>query len=809
MGLVLLLAGASAYAQMDDLRISVSTDKSEYLFGESVQISGNITGGLPAAWTESGVALVFLTVDGPAYHVEFLLHPDQTMRYGTTLNLQSALGISAGTYLINASYAGVATQTEFTVGEDKVEEVEVEAAELSISADKIEYHPGEMVEITGVVTKTVPLAGVMLNVMGPDGETFHGGTLYPGEDGRFYTEVYITTVKPSFGTYMVSVEYDELLAETAFIVTSQSQIIEPESMLEPLTVWTDKTIYERGSKILIGGRINEIRYGGGFYTSPVEIRIVNAGGVSDIRLTAIPDTEGNYSIEETLHDITYVDGEYTVVATYADGIKAHTRFTVETQDYTAGVFSLVINKDVVGLGEEVVVDGVIPGLPEGSGITVTLYKPDGDKDEFGVTLDRSRFTWVWNAPQYEKDQIVTNTRGVIPSNYGIYRVDFSTSSASGSVMFKVSPDPENDSLEVPPIHVTTDKEFYATGQKMTVSGEAQKRIQDIGGMTIEDRVHVIVKHGSPPYKKIYEAFLFLDHGGRFQTVFSLPVGVFSDGRYVVTAKYGERIAESVFMIDNERDARAEMVIQADRSEYNPGDQIRITGRLIGGGNIDNANLLIIHESQTQMECGLLVCGRPVYNVTAPLDRSGMFNHVYVIPKDAVTSLGRYEIRSSAGSGDAGIEFVVIPAPTAGNTRFTEKSNRIPDTEIPITLRNVMYDGVELSPRTLQGSLLTNSRAHDASVNIRVEGAGGVCVIGAAEECLVSGLTRSSEGIYRTVEIDGVEYRVRYTGPDVVLEKFVVLPALEGPIHVEEWRIIVLKDDQPSRVYYKITYVDLG
>ena len=64
-------------------------------------------------------------------------------------------------------------------------------------------------------------------------------------------------------------------------------------------------------------------------------------------------------------------------------------------------------------------------------------------------------------------------------------------------------------------------------------------------------------------------------------------------------------------------------------------------------------------------------------------------------------------------------------------------------------------------------------------------------------------------IYEIVTIDDTNYKIRYSGADVRLEKFSILPELDATqIDIKDWNVQVIKDDQPSRFYYKISYVNL-
>ncbi|MEK0318154.1 MAG: hypothetical protein QQN43_01115, partial [Nitrosopumilus sp.] len=139
----------------------------------------------------------------------------------------------------------------------------------------------------------------------------------------------------------------------------------------------------------------------------------------------------------------------------------------------------------------------------------------------------------------------------------------------------------------------------------------------------------------------------------------------------------------------------------------------------------------------------------------------------------------------------------------------EKVNRIPDTFVPIFVAEKILDGEVLVPRVLQGLLLTPTRGEESNVNIKITTEDGTCIIGQESGCMVSDSTRAPGTIYQVVEIDGKNYNIRYSGPDARLEKFTILP--ESSIETlpdSTWNVEVIKDEQPSRLYYKITYITI-
>jgi hypothetical protein len=92
--------------------------------------------------------------------------------------------------------------------------------------------------------------------------------------------------------------------------------------------------------------------------------------------------------------------------------------------------------------------------------------------------------------------------------------------------------------------------------------------------------------------------------------------------------------------------------------------------------------------------------------------------------------------------------------------------------------------------------------------MRVTTQSGVCLIGPEPECTVRESTRAPGVLYQAVKADGNEYKVRYNGHEAKLEKFTILPVdPEGFLQELNFDVDILKEDQSSNFYYKVTFVD--
>jgi hypothetical protein len=86
----------------------------------------------------------------------------------------------------------------------------------------------------------------------------------------------------------------------------------------------------------------------------------------------------------------------------------------------------------------------------------------------------------------------------------------------------------------------------------------------------------------------------------------------------------------------------------------------------------------------------------------------------------------------------------------------------------------------------KASTLYSSFNNDGTMRYKVTAHDGTCVIGPSDNCLVTKSTLELAGNFKTVTIGDQVYRVRYTGPDDVLERFSItsIDSLSGNWKVE-------------------------
>ena len=815
-------------------QLSITTDKESYIPGETATIIANTNNIVPFE------GLKFKVTNPTGKQIfDGTLYPDTKGKFSTTIFMTTVQPVY-GFHKIVAEYSTYSAVSSFELTKD-VKEDKV----ISLITDKKAYGLGDTIIISGRLNN-LWIFSLDLEILQTGFGSLHTDALNRlkiqdsvklAGDSTFKYEFKIPNNPIRYGDYLVTVS-KEVGAESIIfhVVENPDEFVES---LKPFTVFTDKSTYDIGNSIIISGKVNNPKISSTYQTPIIDIVIKNSEGnqitssvskptgfkstTAEYSLKAVPDQVGNYQVKDTIYDAIYGPGRYIVKASYADGLlQDSTTFSViDPLDIEAPIITL--DKDVYGLGEDVHLTALVPGGGAGkSDVGIILTKPDGDTNKFGTTVDNGKFSWTWTTPLSEKSNVVQNERVRFSSNYGVYKISISQSdTAPVVVFFKVSPNPDEDFLNIEPLTVTSELPVYnvAQNQKLTILGTALKRVQGTQGLVVPDRVDIAIK--SPTGKVITESSVYLDAGGNFQSIFDMPVTVFKEGIYKVTAIYQGIRAENFFQVDNDfifgGDEVLSLLIGTDKEEYNPGDIARITARPTKLIFIETVEVGIPTEEQTKLNCGAFVCGIGVPITTLRQDPTGTFVHEYTFPTNA--KLGTYIItfNTEFGTFIKAIQLVEkIPEPEPEpeskifGERVIEKVNRITESQIQITVNKKIINEKELSPRAIQGSLFTVSKGEESNVNIKVSIEDGTCIIGQDSDCMIQKSTRAPGAIYQTIQIDGMDYNVRYSGPDVRLEKFTILPAaLDASLPDSTWNVEVLKEEQQvSRLYYQVTYVAL-
>ncbi|RNJ79283.1 MAG: hypothetical protein EB829_02400 [Nitrosopumilus sp. H8] len=789
---------------------TVTTDKPSYTPGQTVSMTATTNKIIPSA------VLQFEAVDPNGKVIENGNLFSTDGKFSTSIFLTTVNPVY-GTYEIKATFAEQSTTTTF-----KVSNAIKSGSAISLTTNQTAYGVGDAISVMGSVNNawvgTLDLSINQVKVLGADNtKGLQVGTIIPVDgDGSFEYTFDVSSDINGLGDYLFRVSGD---VGTADILISVVE--DPANYVrstEPLTIILDAASYEIGQTVAIHGQVLDPTDRATGVIDPISIYISkagvgplqitnlspqdndNVGTKADYFVTAIPEFTGSYRTVLEITPNIFDAGSYVLAAKYSDHT-ARATFTV-SDPLDLGEKAISIDKDVYGLGQTVMLTGILPSTAA-THVDIKLTRPEGSTATFAAPIEVQRIAWTWDVPDTEQSNsaIIGSAGDSKTSNLGIYEILVSFDSKETVLRFKVSLNPEDDSLSAQGLTVSTDKETYKTGDRLLVTGSVGPAKSSLE--TAIQRVTLYIYQLSPydPIQ-VHTSNVFPKIDGSFSSAFELPASLFSDGTYGVSANYQGDKAVSAFVVGFETDS---FLVSADNGEYLPGSSIAVTGT--GGPDSGRLEISVIRESGSDAICGPSICGSVLGTKKIIPIRSGSFEYMLNLP-DSVP-FGKYEVVVASGTLVKSIPFDVVEELTiiekAKSSTVIEKENRITDRDIVITTEKKTTDDGSLSPRVVSGSMIVN-RGDEADVNLMISTESGTCVIGPGDGCLVSESTRKPGEIYDVVNVDGMSLNVRYSGPDVRLEKFSIIPESADEFLPDmDWNVSIVKDEQISRFYYKVTY----
>ena len=812
---------AEAEEEQDELVISV--DKPVYIPGQTVQISAVTNTIIP------GEGLKYVVYDAKGIQIfSGKLFPDKFGEFTGNVYM-SPTKPAYGTLDIVADYGKQHAQVSFDLAKD-----EKDTQKIILVTDKDAYAPGEPIVISGRSNKYV--AALDLEVVqtgtGSIGNTATNifkikDQVKLAGDSTFKYELKVPAGKINYGDYRVTVskEFGKATTQFKIVENPEDYVAKPKYFVK-----SDKDKYIVGETVLVTGHV-DLTERSSFEAVPVTVSVMDDKGkqisvaligakqlvqdkvvtrTSTYSFTSIPDAAGNFKLDFKISPSAFTPGVYTIRATYDKRI-IDTTFAVNADiDVTNRNIVAKIDKDVYGLGETVKLEGTL--VSGQSAVKIILTRPDGRSVDGGAKIDNSKFTWSWTAPPKDYDLAdIRDPRQARPSVFGTYKITVMASSQSTDLFFKLSENPATDTLVVKPLEVKTEKPVYRAGEKLVVSGAAIKRQENVATTlgTVKDRVGVEVRTLSN--KVIFNSNLDLDAGGNFKTTFELPLTVFKEGKYKIVASHQKLRADTTFEIKNSvplgSTDKTILTIDTDKKEYLPGDTVHVTGSTNKVLFLSTLDLVVNLKKEGAVDCGKFYCGLGGKQVDISRSYSnGFYSYDYVIPVNS--ALGTYEVKADTDFGTFITTFEVVDKlakKATGDAKISEKFNRITDPIVEIGLFEQTKDDVLIAPGLVQGSLVV-PRGTEKTTNLTIMGDDGSCIIGQAEGCLVSGPTKDKGLAYKIVTVAGLPYKVTYSGPEQILEKFSIAPELDEDIIPDSTWVIEVENHIPAaKIYYEIVY----
>lgn len=809
----------------DATELSISTDKIAYIPGQTVLISASTSKIIPSE------GLKYTVYDANGIQIfSGKLFPNQSGEFTGNVYM-SPTKPSYGTLDIIADYGGQHAEVSF----DLVKDIK-DTQKIILVTDKDAYAPGEPIVISGRSNKYVVALDleVIQTGSGSIGKTVNNVFKIKDQvklagDSTFRYELKVPAGQANMGTFQVTVSKEFGKATTEFWIVEN-----PEDYVATAKYYVkvDKEKYVAGDTVNVSGHVDR-KERSSYEVVPIYVTIMDDQGkqikiasqVSNKQLvqdkvvtksatysfTSIPDAAGNFKLDFKINPSSFTPGVYTIRASY-DKRLTDTTFVVNSDIDIANRNILAkTDKQVYGLGETVKLEGTL--VTGQSAVKIVLTKPDGKSGNYGAKLDNSRFTWSWTAPQkdYELGDI-RDPRQSRPSVFGVYKISVIATSERTDLFFKLSKDPANDTLEIKPLEVKTDRATYAAGEKLLVTGAAIDRQSNVDTSvgTVKGRVGVDIRTMSN--KVLYTSALDLDGGGAFKSTYDLPLTTFKEGKYKVVATYQKLRAETTFEIKNSIQlgdtGKAVLIIETDKKQYLPGDTVHIVATSNKVALFNPLDLVVNLKKEGAIDCGNFYCGLGGKQIDIANSYSnGHYSYDYKIPANSV--LGTYDVKADTDFGTFTTTFDVVSKlakkTSDAGAKISEKFNRITEPIVEIGLFEQTKDEVLVAPSVLQGSLVA-PRGSEKTVNLTIMADDGSCIIGQVEGCLVSGPTKENGLAYKIVTVAGLPYKVTYSGHDQILEKFSISPELdEDVIPDSTWVIQIDNHTSSTKLYYELVY----
>ena len=327
----------------DTVVVTVSSDKSSYIFDETAIISGTVSEKIfiekPYFQTEP----IKINISGPNFYHAVSLYPDFNLNYETSIRLSQVLGINEGIFDVSVTYDDVVADMSFSVNSEIIEEIQEDVSSLTLMADESEYFPGQLVTITGITSEIIPFESLQFTITDSIGGLIANGNLFTS-DGQFNTSIFLPTLNPNYGVYTINVEYADDVASTTFNVVED--FIEPEStaVSDSMIFELDKSEYLLNDFMTLSGTITNFDPISDIYYQVVNFNFKNSAGkpptftgavmdksdgapTVEFTLTAIPDSSGIFSIDARIPPVVFSEGDYTVKANYG-GLIGNESFSI-------------------------------------------------------------------------------------------------------------------------------------------------------------------------------------------------------------------------------------------------------------------------------------------------------------------------------------------------------------------------------------------------------------------------------------------------------------------------------------------------
>jgi hypothetical protein len=495
------------------LTVSVSTDKQSYVFGDFVNISGQVSQLVKSSAVSSIPQTANLILSGQqGFKETFTLYPGNDLKFSQSVKTDQVLGFTAGTYTISVSYGGAQTSTTFSLNSAAyVPPTQAAPTTLTISTDRSNYTILQPIVLQGAVSNVIPLTPVQYKLYDPTNAIVYQGTLFPDAQGQITsvnqyqrsaggTGLLINGVNPVYGIYRVTATYGSTSATTSFILVSM------QAQKNAITLTTDKQAYAPGDTVTLqGSTLLQGLQNVGLNPTLQILQTSGGPGLQTVGSTSVTNSANVVTIVNLQSDNTFSYkfvlsgvsslGDYRAVVSIPQGT-AESDFVV-VQDPSAynnatkssSPFTIVTDKNLYAIGDPITIFGQILNpiqvATQNSGTSVNIQVLNSTGLPITSAGSAHANTSIMSANQTSTIRSTTLSYSTFPSANGRYQVQqiiqggvfqpgnymlkASYSNLVASTTFTVY-DPLATGSQGP-IAASTDKKVYGVGETVQLTGK--------------------------------------------------------------------------------------------------------------------------------------------------------------------------------------------------------------------------------------------------------------------------------------------------------------------------------------------------
>jgi hypothetical protein len=718
------------------LTMSISTDKQNYIFGDMVNISGQVSQIVKNPAVTSIPTTVNLVMSGPnGYKQTFSLYPGTDLKFSTYAKTDQVLGFSEGMYTISASYGSAQTSTTFSVGSAAfVPPAQVAPTAIVISTDSSNYTISQPIVLSGTVSKVIPLTPVTYKVYDPNNVIVYQGTIFPDTQGKLTTVnqyqrsagssgLLINGVNPVYGIYRVTATYDTASTFTTF------ELVSAGTQSPGILVSTDKKVYAPGDTVVVSGstKLQGLQNSGLSPTIDVIQVSFNSGSIPvSFHTTSFVNvqSDNSFTYSFVIPAISDRIGNYGVTITLPFA-KAYTSFAVSANPSTytpvvSGPFSMYTDKSSYGYGDSLLISGQVrPDMIQNIGVQVM------------ISVLNSAGSQIYSQAGYLSGSIISPSTplsfSALPDVNGYYSVKqnivpniFSPgtytlqahygSSLKTSATFTVSNLLNGTASN--PISASTDKKVYAIGNTVQLNGQISSSVSmDSYTLTLtRPSGNVItfplqVNNGQFSWTwtvptKDMTGSVMLSTDRSSSSVIDPTLTVY--GIYRVSISSAHASSNLFFQVSNNpqpNQVLSPIVVETDKTNYLSSDVARIWGQVIpvqnAAASVTNPTVQVLIYSYD---------GQQIYRGDATVNQGGQF-YVTVPFHTGIYKTGAYKLYAQYLSNQIITSFQVTDPYTVSSSKLqlfmtTDSDQYLPGQTVLLTGRTsyivTVPDGVDLA-----------------------------------------------------------------------------------------------------------------